>query len=120
MICSEELPPALLFTVGGVVSSAEEIWQLAVDRILIKIVDSEIAVCSGVMKISILCSRALQRLDDAMSALSGSLQVHEEVLRLLLAACSKIDLLPLANYLHHTLSNSRYELGYYDVVTLRP
>lgn len=57
-------------------SPEDELWALAVDAILIKIVDSEIA-------------------------------VHEEVLRLLLAAAPRIELLPLANYLHHTLSNSR-------------
>uniref|UniRef100_A0A1D1ZVX3 Negative elongation factor B n=1 Tax=Auxenochlorella protothecoides TaxID=3075 RepID=A0A1D1ZVX3_AUXPR len=60
----------------GAVRVEDGIWQLAVDRVLVKLVDSETA-------------------------------VHEEVLRLLLAASSQIPLLPLANYLHHTLSNSR-------------
>ena len=34
-------------------------------------------------------------------------QVDEEVLRLLLAAAPRMDLLRLANYLHTTLANSR-------------
>lgn len=60
----------------GLVKVGDELWTLAVDAVLIKVVDSDTA-------------------------------VHEEVLRLLLAGGRTIPLIPLANYLHLTLSNSR-------------
>lgn len=56
--------------------SETSLWTLAVDKVLVKLVDTEA-------------------------------EVHEEVLRLLLAAAPRIDLLRLANYTSMTLNNSR-------------
>ncbi|GAB4814531.1 hypothetical protein N2152v2_001577 [Parachlorella kessleri] len=60
----------------GRVEVGGKLWLVAVDQILVKLVDAET-------------------------------QVHEEVLRLLLAAAQHIPLLDLVNYLHSTLANSR-------------
>lgn len=61
---------------------------------------------AGAAVTSLSCALALRAYRLASGCLCPC-QVHEEVLRLLLAAAPRIDLLRLANYLHTTLANSR-------------
>lgn len=66
----------MLSTNSTTPEETDQLWFLAVDRLLVRLVDAET-------------------------------DVHEEVLRLLLAAAVDIDLIRLANYVTMTLNNSR-------------